>query len=207
MELDVRSRQWICTYPQQGELKQEQVLYFSKLPGWKATYAIQSISNGSVSVYLDLKNQVKASTITQLCQHDDIVLKRTTLSKLNDFKDLPHDISLEISPPVSTTETETKEANEEHSSECEQETEHSSSTINDTVDTEDTQDEQVLQWVRGFKKRKAENILKINNLKKRHKELLDGTIQVQHELEIQLKELNDKSEKGHTDLMEILNGC
>lgn len=205
MELDKRSRQWIITYPQQEDLNESQLFKYNKLPGWKSSHAIQSKENKSVSIFIDLKYQLKASRLISIIDNTDTILKSTTLKKLQDFKRLPFDKQLVIENPMSNLtindtadvqEHDEANENEEHSSESEQGNEHSSNT-NESSD--------IHEWLQKYGKRKRDNDDKLITYQKRLKVLQDAVLEVEQGMKMIQQQDNEKISIGYDDLMKIIH--
>lgn len=86
MELDKRSRAWIVTFHHKGDISDDQ------LPDHcgEFVHAITSEDYGSCSVFMKFKTLRSASSIQSLfCDHDQLVIKRSSWDKYEEFKETP----------------------------------------------------------------------------------------------------------------------
>lgn len=86
MELNKRSRVWIVTFHHKGDISDDQ------LPDHcgEFVHAITSEEYGSCSVFMKFKTLRSASSIQSLfCDYDQLVIKRYSWDKYEEFKETP----------------------------------------------------------------------------------------------------------------------
>ena len=109
MDADPRSRAWIVTSRcEESDFNDEQIrALLTSIPVSKA-HGLFSRINGTASWFMYMRFQVRASALASAFQGGaDVVIHRTTASKLHEFMQLPHDRSIDISfPQVDDTSTD-----------------------------------------------------------------------------------------------------
>ena len=99
MDADPRSRAWVVTSRcEESDFNDEQIRALLTSNPVSKAHGLFSRINGTASWFIYMRFQVRASALASAFQ-GDVVIHRTTASKLHEFMQLPHDRSIDISPP------------------------------------------------------------------------------------------------------------